>query len=60
MIVRDLARVNDLEFSEANKIAKMIPDELNITLDESVKKSPNWQPSSTTTRSPRSSSNKAG
>ena len=40
MIVRDLARVNDLEFSEANKIAKMIPDELNITLDESVKKSP--------------------
>ena len=40
MIVRDLARVNDLEFSEANKIAKMIPDELNITLDDSVKKSP--------------------
>ena len=40
MIVRDLARVNDLEFSEANRIAKMIPDELNITLDESVKKSP--------------------
>ena len=40
MIVRDLARVNDLEFAESNKIAKMIPDELNITLDESVKKSP--------------------
>ena len=40
MIVRDLARVNELEFSEANKIAKMIPDELNITLDDSVKKSP--------------------
>ncbi|KRP37190.1 MAG: DNA polymerase III subunit alpha [Opitutaceae bacterium BACL24 MAG-120322-bin51] len=40
MIVRDLARVNDLEFSEANKIAKMIPDELNITLDDAVKKSP--------------------
>lgn len=40
MIVRDLARVNDLEFSEANRIAKMIPDELNITLDESVRKSP--------------------
>ncbi len=40
MIVRDLARVNDLEYAEANKIAKMIPDELNITLDDSVKKSP--------------------
>ncbi len=40
MIVRDLARVNELEFSEANRIAKMIPDELNITLDDSVKKSP--------------------
>jgi DNA polymerase-3 subunit alpha len=40
MIVRDLARVNDLEFAESNKIAKMIPDELNITLDDSVKKSP--------------------
>lgn len=40
MIIRDLARINDLEFSEANKLAKMIPDELNITLDDSVKKSP--------------------
>ena len=40
MIVRDLARVHNLEYSEANKIAKMIPDELNITLDKSVKKSP--------------------
>ncbi|MGB0408863.1 MAG: DNA polymerase III subunit alpha [Opitutales bacterium] len=40
MIVRDLARVNDIEFAEANKLAKMIPDELNITLEDSVKKSP--------------------
>ncbi|TVP81061.1 MAG: DNA polymerase III subunit alpha [Puniceicoccaceae bacterium] len=40
MIIRDLARVNDLEYAEANKLAKMIPDELNITLDDSVKKSP--------------------
>lgn len=40
MIIRDLARVNDIEFAEANKLAKMIPDELNITLDDSVKKSP--------------------
>ncbi len=40
MVIRDLARVNDLDFSESNKLAKMIPDELNISLDDSVKKSP--------------------
>jgi len=40
MIVRDLARVNDIEYAEANKLAKMIPDELNITLEDSVRKSP--------------------
>ncbi len=40
MIVRDLARVNEIEFAEADKIAKMIPDELNITLEDSVRKSP--------------------
>lgn len=39
MVVRDLARVNDLDFAESNKIAKMIPDELNISLEDSVKKS---------------------
>ena len=40
MIVRDLGRVNHLEFSEADKLAKMVPDELNITLDDAVAKSP--------------------
>ncbi|MGJ8650437.1 MAG: DNA polymerase III subunit alpha [Opitutaceae bacterium] len=40
MVIRDLARVNDLEFAESNKLAKMIPDELNISLDDSLKKSP--------------------
>lgn len=39
MIVRDLARVNDIPFAEADKIAKMIPDELNISLDSAVEKS---------------------
>ena len=38
MIIRDLARVN-IEYSIADKLAKMIPDELNITLEEAVKKS---------------------
>ncbi|GHB97166.1 DNA polymerase III subunit alpha [Cerasicoccus arenae] len=39
MIVRDLARVNDVAFADADKIAKMIPDELNISLDDAVEKS---------------------
>lgn len=39
MVVRDLARVNGVEYSQADKIAKMIPDELNISLEESVEKS---------------------
>jgi len=39
MIVRDLARVNDVPFAEADKIAKMIPDELSISLEDSVRKS---------------------
>ncbi|MGE9294578.1 MAG: DNA polymerase III subunit alpha, partial [Puniceicoccales bacterium] len=39
MIVRDLARVNDLPFAEGDKLAKMIPDELNISLDDAVAKS---------------------
>ena len=39
MIVRDLARVNDVPFADADKIAKMIPDELNISLEDAVEKS---------------------
>ncbi len=39
MIVRDLARVNDLPFAEGDKLAKMVPDELNISLDDAVAKS---------------------
>ncbi|MEM9227151.1 MAG: DNA polymerase III subunit alpha, partial [Verrucomicrobiota bacterium] len=39
MIVRDLARINDLSFAEGDKLAKMVPDELNISLDDAVKKS---------------------
>ncbi len=42
-VVRDLARINDVEFSEANKLAKMIPDELNISLKDAVRKSPALQ-----------------
>ena len=58
MVVRDLARVNDIEFAEANKLAKMIPDELNITLDDSVKKSPELRRRSSTIPSPRPSTSR--
>jgi len=39
MIVRDLARVNELSFAEGDRLAKMIPDELNISLTDAVGKS---------------------
>jgi len=39
MIIRDMARVNDVPFADADKLAKMIPDELNISLESSIEKS---------------------
>lgn len=39
MIVRDLARVNELSFSDGDRLAKMIPDELNISLSDAIDKS---------------------
>ena len=39
MVVRDVARVHDLPFAEADRLAKMIPDELNISLADSLIKS---------------------
>lgn len=39
MIVRDIARVLDLSYPEADRIAKMVPDDLNITLASALKKS---------------------
>ncbi|MGB0371441.1 MAG: DNA polymerase III subunit alpha [Opitutales bacterium] len=39
MIIRDLARVNDVPYADADKLAKMIPDELNISLQDSIEKS---------------------
>ena len=39
MVVRDVSRVHDLPFAEADRLAKMIPDELNISLEDSIKKS---------------------
>jgi DNA polymerase-3 subunit alpha len=38
-VVRDMARVADLPFAEANRIAKMVPDDIHITLDKAIEKS---------------------
>ena len=39
-VVRDVGRVMGYSFSEVDKIAKAIPNELNITLEKALKKSP--------------------
>ena len=39
MALRDTARVMGLSYGEADKLAKMIPNELNITLDDALDKS---------------------
>ncbi|MDR1303451.1 MAG: DNA polymerase III subunit alpha [Puniceicoccales bacterium] len=43
MAIRDLCRVNDIPYAEANRIAKMVPDELNISIDAAVEKSKELQ-----------------
>ncbi|MFV0336725.1 MAG: DNA polymerase III subunit alpha, partial [Chthoniobacterales bacterium] len=39
-VVRDVARVLGMSYSEGDRLAKMIPTELNITLDSAVEKNP--------------------
>lgn len=39
MVLRDLARVNDLPYSEGDRLSKMIPDDLGITLEGALAKS---------------------
>jgi len=38
-VVRDMARVMDVPFTESNRIAKMVPDDIHITLDKAIEKS---------------------
>ena len=42
-VVRDVGRVMGYSFGEVDRIAKAIPDELNITLDEALVKSSQFQ-----------------
>ena len=39
MVVRDLARIRDLPFIETNRLAKLVPDDINISLEDALKKS---------------------
>ncbi len=39
MVIRDVSRVNNLPFAEADRLAKMIPDEINISLEDAITKS---------------------
>jgi len=39
MVMRDVSRVHDLPYAEADRLAKMIPDELNIELKSALEKS---------------------
>ncbi len=39
MVIRDVARVHNVPYADADRLAKMVPDELNITLADAVAKS---------------------
>ncbi len=42
-VIRDVARVMDLPYSLADSIAKMVPNELNITLELALEKNPEFR-----------------
>ena len=42
-VIRDVGRVMGYTFSEVDRLAKAIPDELGITLESSIKKSPEFR-----------------
>ena len=42
-VIRDVGRVMGYTFSEVDRLAKAIPDELNITLENAIKKSPEFR-----------------
>jgi DNA polymerase-3 subunit alpha len=39
MVIRDISRVHNLPYADADRLAKMIPDELNIELKSALEKS---------------------
>src|SRR5881396_2528924 len=47
-VVRDVGRVMGMSYRDADRIARMIPNELNITLDSAVEKNPELKRAVTT------------
>ena len=43
MVMRDVARVRDVPFAEADRMAKMVPDDLNISLAAAIEKNPEFK-----------------
>ncbi len=41
-VIRDVGRVLDMSYGEVDKIAKLVPNKLNITLDEAFKEEPKF------------------
>ncbi len=42
-VIRDVGRVLDIPYSEVDKAAKLVPNTLNITLDEAMKQEPKFK-----------------
>ncbi len=42
-VIRDVARVLDMPYQRADQIAKMVPNELNITLDKALEMNPEFK-----------------
>ena len=50
-VLRDVGRVMDMPYGEVDRIAKLVPNELKITLDDAMKKEPRLR--DTVTRDPK-------
>ncbi len=42
-VIRDVGRVLDIPYSEVDKVAKLVPNTLNITLEEAMKQEPKFK-----------------
>ena len=42
-VIRDVGRVLDIPYSEVDKIAKLVPNTLNITLEDAIKQEPKFK-----------------
>jgi DNA polymerase-3 subunit alpha len=42
-VIRDVGRVLDIPYSEVDKVAKLVPNTLNITLEEAIKQEPKFK-----------------